>query len=160
MPQLPSGKYVGIQCSSPEAIFKKIGDNVPMANIFELCRTIERINTVEALMPYVWIILVRDTTGPTDDQNLSPVSLAVPEDKETYRSEFTLSDLGQLTADWPNDDTEAFREFLASERAQSYLHECLSLVAEFSKQNAQNLFQFISTEMGRVDDMYADNGKP
>ncbi len=136
MHQLPSGRYVDIRCQSPEAISKSICDSNPAASIFEICRAIERVNTVEALKPYVRIVLAPD---------LSQMSQALPENEEICQSEFTLANQEQFTADWPDNDKEAFKDFLVSEKAKSLLHDCLRQMIKFSHETNQSLSHFLSS---------------
>lgn len=138
MPQLPSGRYIGIHCLGGAEIIRKYSDTHPEASLLTLGIEIAEMDSIEELPSYISILFLRESNSPTD-MSLDSRSQSIPTDAEPYASGFTLADQSIFTADWPEEDKRAFAEFLQSERVVRYFEDNLKQVIRAGKWYQENL---------------------
>jgi hypothetical protein len=115
MPQLPSGRHVAV---SGRRFTDDSWDDFA------------HVHTLEDLAPYITIELFRDATV-FDQHRIATRSPLVrqsnqpPADQVLYDSGYSLADFESLIADWNDEDAAALREFIASDRFRTYLHDTL-----------------------------------
>ncbi len=151
MPQLPSGRHIGILCLTPDEIAQKVSRDHPEVSLLTLGMKIKEINTLEAIKPFIIVMFFRETKA-TNDQPIHARSQLIPDGLEHYESGFTLADQEKFTADWPEEDKQAFTDFLQSERTVSYFQDVLDLMKRICTQYHQNLFGLIKDVCGGFDD--------
>jgi len=158
MPQLPSGRHVGIHCLSPDDIIRKVSDTHPEVSLLTLGMKVKEIDSLETIKPFITILFVRKSQS-ADRAPLDKRSKTIPEDTESYDSGYTLADQDQFTADWTEEDKQAFTDFLESEKVDSYFQDVLNQMQTTGIQYQQNLFGLMN-EVCDTDDDSADNDTP
>ena len=126
MPQLPSGRQVGIICQN---ILKMAELNAKNVHRYP----IHRVKTVADLWPLVDVLFFRtapdfqpsDQTYHEGSQHLEDLAR-----KEPYLSGFTLATLDEEAQSWSAEDRQAFAAFLQEPRTQAHLHEVLEAVLD------------------------------
>lgn len=151
MPQLPSGRHVGIQCLTPEGIIKKVSRMHPKASLLSLGMKVKEFDSIEAIKPFVSVLFVREANNSENSQ-LDQRSQAIPENAEPYDSGFTLSDLDQFTANWTEDDKQAFADFLGSEKVSSYFQDVLKQIHATGDWYQQNLLDMMNAACNGAND--------
>jgi len=149
MPQLPSGRQVGIHGLTPDDIIKKVSRTYP--DLLTLGMKVKEIDSLDAIKPYVSVLFLRETQNPAAN-TLDQRSAAIPEGTESYDSGYTLADIDQFAADWSEEDKQAFAEFLASEKVASYFQDVLNQMQTTGTQYQQNLFDLMNKVCGTDDD--------
>jgi hypothetical protein len=151
MPQLPSGLRIGIRCLEPDLIIRKVSDTYPKVKLLTLGMKVKEINTVEAIKPFITVLLLREVDN-AEKQVLDSRSQSIPEGMEAYDSGFTLADQETFTAGWPKDDIDAFNNFLASDKTASYFRDVLAQMQTTGTQYQENLFNLMNEVCGETDD--------
>ena len=126
MPQLPSGRQVGIICQN---ILKMAELNAQSVQRYP----IHRVKTVHDLYPLVDVLFFRTApefqpsakTYHEGSQHLEEVA-----HKEPYLSGFTLATLDDEAQTWSPEDRQAFADFLQEPRTQAHLQEVLEVVID------------------------------
>ena len=157
MPQLPSGRHVGILCLTPDDIIKKFSHSHPDASLLTLGMKVKEIDSIKALKPYITVMFFQHS-DTTNNQPLDSRSQAIPDGLESYDSGYTLDQQEQFTADWSREDMQAFDEFLKSEKSANYFQDVLNLIVRIGTQYQENLFGLMEKVCGGLDD--ADNIVP
>jgi len=158
MPQLPSGRHVGIHCLSPDDIIRKVSDTHPEVSLLTLGMKVKEIDSLETIKPFITILFVRKSQS-ADRAPLDKRSQTIPEDTESYDSGYTLADQALFTADWSEEDKQAFTDFLESEKVASYFQDVLNQMQTTGIQYQQNLFGLMNEVCGTDDDS-ADTDTP
>lgn len=151
MPQLPSGRHVGILCLTPDEIAKKVSRDHPEVSLLTLGMKVKEINSLDAIKPFINVLFLREAKT-TNDQPLDARSQAIPEGLEPYESGYTLADQDQLIADWSDEDKQAFTDFLESDKIASYFQDVLNQMKTTGTQYQQNLFGLMNKVCGGFDD--------
>jgi hypothetical protein len=141
MPQLPSGRQVGIHCLAPDDIVRKVHRTYPEVSLLALGMKVKEIDSLVALKPYITILFVRASQS-TDDKQLDKRSQAIPDGTEPYDSGYTLADFEQFTADWSEEDKQAFTDF----------QDVLELIAKTGDGYGQNLSAWMNDVCGESDE--------
>lgn len=151
MPQLPSGRHVGIHCLPPEDIIKKVSRTYPEVSLITLGMKVKEIDSLEAIKPYVSVLYVRASSNPENNQ-LDERSQSIPENAEPYDSGHTLADIDEFTADWTEEDKQAFNEFLQSDKVTSYFLDVLNQMQTTGTRYQQNFLDWMNKACGSDDD--------
>lgn len=134
MPQLPSGRHIGIHVESLEEIAHKIHARLGEAGKNDFLSEIGKITTLEALAPYVDVLYFREAAEDAEEnsdryhQSSNRPAVRI----EPYLSGFNLTEIEKLSADWSAADQAAFQAFLAEDRTRVYLQGSLDQVVAFS----------------------------
>lgn len=134
MPQLPSGRHIGVLVSSPEEIAHKIVTSQQEGKLNFIANSMSHICTIDDLAPYVNVIFFREVEGSDHDENAKGailISTAPEKWIEPYRSGLTLADLDHFSSDWSDEDKAVFQAFLAEDRNQNYFQEGLDSIVAF-----------------------------
>lgn len=136
MPQLPSGRHIGIHVESLEEIAHKIHASLGEAEKNDFISEIGKITTLDALAPYVDVLYFREEAEDAEEnpERYHQFSSRPAVRVEPYLSGFNLAEIEKLSADWSAADQAAFQAFLAEDRIQGYLQESLDQVMAFSKE--------------------------
>jgi hypothetical protein len=122
MPMLPSGRHVGLQDVSLEALIDQSVDG-------PFVHKLMAIESIEQLAPYVDVVYFRPredgalTAHKVADRNHMP-----PAGLVQVPSGFTLATIRDELAAWSEADQAAFMDFLQSERCRKYLDLLLARV--------------------------------
>lgn len=111
MPQLPSGRHVGISADHALAIARQ-GDFALSA------RFTMTVKTPDDLAPFINIIYYR----PVENRS-SP--------GEPYVSDLFLSDIGTKRCNWSDEDVNAFRVWIQSSQAQDWMHRTFEELSKY-----------------------------
>jgi len=142
MPQLPSGRHVGIHCLSAEDIIRKVSRTHPEVSLLTLGMKVKEVDSIDAIKPYISVLFVRESNN-TEDNRLDKRSQTNPEGTEPYDSGFTLAETDQFTANWSVADKQAFADFLGSEKVASYFQDVINKIQDTGTWYHQNLLGMI-----------------
>ncbi|MCP5197377.1 MAG: hypothetical protein H6974_11430 [Gammaproteobacteria bacterium] len=125
MPQLPSGRKVGIDTTRLEEMTEQNAQTVQRYPI-------HRVKTVTDLYPFIDLILFRAAPPLARPHAYLEGSrhLEELEDLEPYRSGFTLAMLDAATQGWSMEDCQALADFLQEDRIQTHLQGVLERVLD------------------------------
>ena len=126
MPQLPSGRQVGIIC---QRLLKMAELNAQSVQRYP----IHRVKTVADLWPLVDVLFFR--TAPEFQPSAETYHEGSQRQEELaqqepYLSGFTLVTLGDEAQTWSPEDRQAFAAFLQEPRTQAHLQEVLEAVLD------------------------------
>ena len=110
MPQLPSGRHIGI---SQDRLY----DWAEQADFAALSEVLLNIQAPDDL--HTLIDLIEYADGST------PPSVDEPDQGEPYLSDVSISDIGSPSCPWPEADQQALLAWLHSERTRGWLEETL-----------------------------------
>jgi len=158
MPQLPSGRHVGIHCLPPDDIIKKVSRTYPEVSLITLGMKVKEIDSLEAIKPYVCVLFVRASSNPENNQ-FDERSQSIPENSEPYDSGHTLADIEEFTADWSEDDKQAFNNFLRSEIVGSYFQDVLKQMDAIGTHYQNNLLSMMEAISGDNPETSASQNK-
>lgn len=110
MPQLPSGKHVGVTLDPLNKLINDILENQLMT-----CAPLLRINQMEDLYPYLNIVYFENETD-SDTPGLEVGSLPLDAELKPVFTNYRVTDVLSKESEWDGADKEAFINFLESER--------------------------------------------
>ena len=110
MPQLPSGRHIGI---SQDRLYDW-AEQADFAALSEVLSNAQEPDDLHAL-----IDLIEYADGST------PPSADEPDQGEPYLSDVRISDIGSPNCPWPESDQQALLAWLHSERTRGWLQETL-----------------------------------
>ena len=157
MPQLPSGRHVGVIFQNEDNMIKNFAKLHPEINLISLGVSIAQITTIDEIRPYINVIFLREAKT-TSIEEVAEGSRPVPDGLESYESGFTLADFEKMTADWSSEDKQGFKEFLESERIANYFQEVINLMPKIGTDYGKNLIGWMNDICGVPEDSHdSDN---
>ncbi len=143
MPRLPSGLQIAVKRLDDVEILDKFKAMHPEENALTIGGSLAAsADSIDSIKPFIGIMFFReidDDTSPGMDERSEPL----PKGIEPYDSGYTLADLAEFSASWPEEDKEAFKAFMESERAHAYLREVLESVRAIGTQYQSNVFDML-----------------
>ena len=132
MPQLPSGRHVGLDPSPVDALWK---DALQAQRVHQLMD----IESVDDLLPFVDVIYFRDQDTSEDwSKRMHEGADQLPPRLEPYPSGFNLLSIPDELVNWSAEDQAAFQVFVDRARSSGFLDEMLARVQEYKKDVAEN----------------------
>ncbi|MDD2800495.1 MAG: hypothetical protein PHE96_03475 [Methylococcales bacterium] len=152
MPQLPSGKLVGLSADSLDPLLNNLGegDNFGLIN---------KLKALENIFPYLEIIYFVEGKADTPPENIQEVTGKLPTGLTDVSSGFNLSQRTELFADWPLADCQAFDDFITSDACQSYLRHCFDEVKRIRVGALRFLFMHYAEKLSFLTE-YDELDKP
>ncbi|MEQ1621820.1 MAG: hypothetical protein ABL919_10475 [Methylococcales bacterium] len=152
MPQLPSGKLVGLSADPLDHLLKNIGEG----ENFDL---INKMKALESIFPYLEIIYFVEGKTDTTPANIQEVTGKLPTGLTDVSSGFNLSQKAELFADWPLAECQAFDDFIASDACQNYLRHCFDEVKRIRVGALRFLFMHYAEKLSFLTE-YDELDKP
>lgn len=122
MPQLPSGREIGLQPERLEKLYQEAWEG-------RFVHEFMMIENTRDLLPYIDIVELKPAVGGRTVQ-LDPRSQAEGKAFHRVGSQISLDKVHLLAGAWPAGDIAALGEFLASERARKFLDHALARIRE------------------------------
>ncbi len=114
MPQLPSGKHVGLTTRPLHQLLVNLDEGSNFA-------LINKIGSLDDLFPYVEIIYFINGNTDTPPKNLHEITGKLPAGLTEISSGYRLSQKAELFSDWPLADCQALNDFIAGDEFQKHL---------------------------------------
>jgi len=124
MPELPSGRHFALGTGPLSELLESVTDGF---RIHELMA----IETPEDLSRYLEIYYFRPCGEDEEATEYTEASLTPPDGMIPYRSGQTLKTISGEWSRWPDEDRQAFVDFLNEPRFRDYLNDLFDYVEEF-----------------------------
>lgn len=144
MPQLPSGKHVGITAKALQNLFDHLEDE---GNYDRL----KKIESISDIYPYVEILYFRAVVIDEKDKQPTVITGKLPSNLKEIPSGYYLSDKKQIYADWSKEDQLAFESFIALDAINEYLEKRLAEAQSIQAKIFVGMFRLYLKQAGLLD---------
>ena len=127
MPQLPSGKHLGLD---PSPLQKVVSDAYGGLKTHELMA----IENIEQLFSHINVLYYRPIEEARSNIPLAKFSTVPPDGLESYFSGFNLVSIKNELDSWSGGDQKAFIEFLNEKRTNRFLEGLLETVKRYQNE--------------------------